>query len=88
MLLNKTNPKLIKAALENIHKDPLYQELKLKRGYNRTLSSEIREWKAHNILYKLHIRENQTKDTDFSKDESKLRKFGYFFLSAFYWLLG
>ena len=53
--------------------------------YSRNEKSWIREWKAHNILYKLGIKKASTQHTDLSENESVLRKFGYFILSLFYW---
>ena len=37
----------------------------------------IDEWKVHNFLYKLHLFEKHTKDTDFSENESKFRRAVY-----------
>ena len=53
--------------------------------YSRSKSSWIREWKAHNILYKLGLFKKSTKDLDLYENESKLRRFGYFILSLFSW---
>ena len=53
--------------------------------YTRKMSSWIREWKAHNILYKMGIKRTSSKDTDLCETESKKRRFIYFILSLFYW---
>lgn len=53
--------------------------------YTRKMSSWIREWKAHNILYKLGIHKERTNSVDLNEKESVLRKIGYFILSLFYW---
>lgn len=53
--------------------------------YSRSLNSWIREWKAHNILYKLGIYKERTSSVDLNEKESKLRRFGYFILSLFSW---
>lgn len=53
--------------------------------YKRSVNSWIREWKAHNILYKFNIRRTSTRDVDLNEAESFIRRFGYFVLSLFYW---
>ena len=53
--------------------------------YSRSQNSWIREWKAHNILYKLGIKKASTQHIDLSENESVLRRFGYFILSLFSW---
>ena len=49
----------------------------------RSIKSYYWEWKAHNILYKLHIGRSGTRDTDLSINESKIRRIGYFIISMF-----
>ena len=51
--------------------------------YSRKEKSWIREWKAHNILYKLGIKKERTSSVDLNENESILRRFGYFILSLF-----
>lgn len=46
----------------------------------RTLKSYLREWRAHNRLYKFHLFKKHTKDVDLNTNESKFRRLGYFFL--------
>ena len=53
--------------------------------YSRKEKSWIREWKAHNILYKLGIKKERTESVDLNENESILRRFGYFILSLFSW---
>lgn len=52
----------------------------------RSIKSQIREWRAHNFLYKLGLYKDRTKDVDLDKDAEKLLyKIGYFILSTLYW---
>ena len=53
--------------------------------YKRTMKSWLREWKAHNILYKLNIQRPRSQHTDLNENESVKRRFAYFILSLFYW---
>lgn len=53
-------------------------------GYTRTKKSLIREWRAHNVLYRWGIAKERTGSVDMSQHESALRRFCYFFLSWFY----
>lgn len=52
--------------------------------YKRNDKSWIREWKAHNMLYKAGIQKERTGCTDLNEDESLFRRLGYWFLSLFY----
>ena len=45
--------------------------------YYRDIDSMEKEWIAHNILYKLGMFKNHTKDTDITVDESWYRLLGY-----------
>lgn len=49
----------------------------------RTLKSQIREWRAHNLLYALHIQRHRTEAVDLDYEPS-WRRFGYFILSCLY----
>lgn len=49
--------------------------------YPRTDKSWIREWKAHNVLYKFGIYPDRTKDVDLNNNEPPLRKLAYLLLS-------
>jgi hypothetical protein len=53
-------------------------------AYTRTEASWIREWKTHNLLYNMNFKRSHTVDTDLSENESRFRRFCYFFLSLFY----
>lgn len=53
--------------------------------YKRIMKSWLREWKAHNILYKFNIQRSRSQHTDLSENESMMRRFAYFILSLFYW---
>ena len=75
--------KAIKTILANyIHKTSSYKELKA-AGYTRSLKSEYREWRAHNILYRLGYKRHRTGTTDIDQKESKFRRFIYAILSIF-----
>ena len=52
--------------------------------YKRTISSWLREWEAHNLLYALGVEKKRTGSVDLNEDESKTRRFGYFALSLLY----
>lgn len=54
-------------------------------SYSRSQGSFIREWKAHNILYKFNIKRKSTKSVDLNENENIFRRIGYFILSLFYW---
>lgn len=47
----------------------------------RTSLSYYREWKAHNILYKLGLFRDHTRDTDLNIDEKPSRRICYFIIS-------
>jgi len=47
---------------------------------SRSIRSIIREWKAHNILYKWNIRREETAHVDFELDQKFIYKLGYFFI--------
>ena len=49
----------------------------------RSAKSYYREWKAHNLLYKLHILRCSTRDTDLCIYEYMWRRIGYFIISLF-----
>lgn len=66
-----------KKSMESILK--IARNIALKKGYHykRTNKSWIQEWRAHNLLYKLHLFEIYIKDTDLEECESKFRLFCY-----------
>lgn len=51
--------------------------------HKRSMYSLINEWRAHNLLYDLHIQRERTKDVDLD-NETLLRKICYSILSIFY----
>lgn len=50
----------------------------------RSVNSYVREWKAHNLLYRLGLFKSHTQDVDLDIQETRLRRFCYFILSLFY----
>ena len=53
-------------------------------GYTRTKKSLIREWKAHNVLYRWGYEKERTGSVDLDQNESRGRRIAYFFLSWFF----
>ena len=53
---------------------------------NRTNSSLINEWCAHNLLYQLGISRSRTKDVDMEYPQKWYYKLGYKALYIIYWL--
>lgn len=47
----------------------IYPQYKLTRKRKDLLN----EWKCHNLAYKLHFMRNNTRDTDLSENEGKIR---------------
>ena len=72
----------IRSVLEYIHGLDEYKQLQA-FGYTRTLESEFKEWKAHNVLYRLGVLPERTSSVDIDQNESKLFRFGYSILSMF-----
>lgn len=72
----------IRMVLEYIHGMDEYKKLQ-EDGYTRTMKSEYREWKVHNLFYRLGILRACTGTTDIAQKESMLRRFGYAILSIF-----
>ena len=52
--------------------------------WHRTLKSQIREWRAHNLLFALGYKRDQTADVDLDVVTRKTEVL-YFILSLFYW---
>ena len=50
----------------------------------RSINSYVREWRAHNFLYKCKIKIDSTKDVDLDINETKIRRFFYFIFSFLY----
>ena len=51
-----------------------------------SLNSQIREWRAHNLLYILGIKRKHTKDVDLNNNPWYIR-FVYAILSGIYWYI-
>lgn len=50
----------------------------------RDLESQVREWRSHNLFYKLHIFRSRTKDVDLELQESWWRELFCRVVSFFY----
>ena len=57
---------------------------KLKTGYvsRRSMDSWIREWKAHNRMYKMGLFKNHSRDCDLEELEKWHRRLVYWFLGG------
>lgn len=53
-------------------------------GFTRSKKSLLREWRAHNVLYRWGYKKERTGSVDFNQNESLGRRIGYFFLSWFF----
>ena len=76
-------PIAIEELVERIMESDLFAKM-WRLGYTRTKESLIREWKAHNILYRWGYEKERTGSVDFSQYESRPRRIGYFILSILY----
>ena len=50
----------------------------------RTDKSLIKEWRAHNLFYNLHLFRSHTKDVDLNYPQSKITEIVYSIVSIFY----
>ena len=75
--------KTIENAIENILASVYFEKLAA-AGFTRTKESLMREWRAHNVLYRLGYEKERTGSVDFSQYESRGRRIAYFFLSWFF----
>lgn len=56
---------------DNIKRKVVHALVTLYPEYNRrSEESLVTEWKAHNILYEMHIKTDRTKDADLNMNES------------------
>ena len=78
-----TNSKDIEQIIDMIMNKSCYKYLAA-AGFTRTKKSLIREWKAHNVLYRWGYEKERTGSVDFDQNESRFRRFCYFFLSWFH----
>lgn len=76
------NSKEMKQIIDMIMNKSCYKYLAA-AGYARTKESLLREWKAHNVLYHLGCKKEQTGSVDLNQNESRGRRIVYFFLSWF-----
>lgn len=51
---------------------------------DRSMTSMVNEWKAHNLLYNLHIARSHTKDVDIESSISKKLDFIYKILGGMF----
>ena len=65
--------------LETIMGKSFYAKM-TEAGFNRSKSSMLREWKAHNVLHSWNYEVDRTKSVDLDENESGWRRFCYFFL--------
>lgn len=72
----------IHAALDAIHASVEYTRLQ-EAGFTRTRKSQFNEWKAHNLLYRLDLRRDQTGHVYINENEPKWRRAIYALLSIF-----
>ena len=52
--------------------------------HHRGIIGMINEWRAHNLLYNLHIKRDRTGTVDLNKDQSIWAKIAYAILSFLY----
>ena len=78
-----TNSKDIEQIIDMIMNKSCYKYLAA-AGYTRTKESLIREWKAHNVLYRWGVAKERTGSVDLNQNENIFRRITYFFLSWFY----
>lgn len=50
---------------------------------NRSLKSQLTEWKAHNVLYRWHIVRSRTQTVDINENESLFARAAYKILALF-----
>ena len=73
--------KEMQLVLDDIRK---HNSLEYCEVLKRTDKSLIKEWCAHNLLYRLHILRNHTKDVDLNYPQSKTIELLYSIVSIFY----
>lgn len=67
---NSDIPRFVKLLRIKIKNDTNFK-------YKRSEESWIKEWRAHNKIYKMGMFRSHTKDVDFDEDESKIRLIAY-----------
>lgn len=73
---------IINRSREEVNKSPAYSHTFAIN--KRTTAGMIIEWRAHNMLYELHIKRNRTRTVDLDINEPWYRKVGYLILSTLY----
>lgn len=73
---------MIARYLSYIHSSEEYKSF-LRAGFNRTPRSQINEWAAHNVLYRLGFQKHRTGSVDINQNEPTWRKILYAILSIF-----
>lgn len=53
--------------------------------FTRSISSLVKEWQSHNLLYRLRIAKDRTKDVDLECPQKWYYKIAYFLLSILYY---
>ena len=74
----------IKGFLRDLHETEAYKTFVEKTGFNRTFSSQVHEWAAHNFLYEKDYEVIRTKSVDINQKEGIKRRIIYFILSLLY----
>ena len=74
------NAKELNSVIDDLMKGERFTKLAA-AGYTRTKASLIREWKAHNVLYRWGYEKERTGSVDLDQNESRKRRIAYFFLS-------
>lgn len=55
--------------------------------FNRSLKSMIIEWRAHNLLYKLHICRERTRNVDLNLNEPLYKRISYYIFHMLYYIV-
>ena len=76
-----TSDSAMEIVLKYIHRSGEYARL-VNSGYTRTFSSELREWKGHNFLYRMGIKPERTGTVNIDQNEPKWRRIVYAILSV------
>lgn len=72
---------VLEICKEEVSKSPVPNTFAINK---RTMAGMIIEWRAHNLLYALHIQRERTRTVDLDIHEKWYRKLGYIILSTLY----
>lgn len=75
---------IINRSREEVNKSLAFHTFHTFAINKRTTAGMIIEWRAHNMLYALHIKRNRTRTVDLDINEPWYRKVGYLILSTLY----